>query len=259
MKRILNRFLESDVFYLLGDITLFSYEAIKNIFLKPFEKAEVIKQMYEIGVSSLQVVSLTSLFTGMVFSLQTYLGFKKFGAEAYSASIMGVSISKELVPVLVGLMVAGRVGASIAAELGTMKVTEQIDALFTLGTDPVKFLASPRIVAASLMLPILVIYGDIIGLLGSYIVDVLVMEMNPTNFIESILSHFEVWDIITGLIKAFSFGGIIASVSSYYGMKTEGGAEGVGKATTFAVVTSSVLILVADFIWGKILPFSLKG
>ncbi len=256
---VLNRFLKSSIFYLIGDIALFSWEAIKSIFSRPFEKKETIKQMFEIGVSSLQVVSLTSLFTGMVFSLQTYLGFKKFGAEAYSASIMGVSIAKELVPVLVGLMVAGRVGASIAAELGTMKVTEQIDALFTLGTDPVKFLASPRIIAASLMLPVLVIYGDVIGLVGSYIVDVLVMEMNPTNFMESILTHFEVWDIITGLIKAFSFGTIIASVSSYYGMRTEGGAEGVGKATTFAVVTSSVLILIADFIWGKILPFTLKG
>ncbi len=256
---LFKRINESKIIFRIGEIFIFGFEALLNIFKKPFEKKEILKQMYEIGVSSLPVVSLTSLFTGMVFSLQTYLGFKKLGAEVYSASVMGVSLAKELVPVLVGLMVAGRVGAAIAAELGTMKVTEQIDALFTMGTDPVKFLASPRLTAAAIMLPVLVIYGDIIGLSGAYIVDVLIMGMNYNNFYDTLMVHFEVWDIITGLIKAFSFGIIIASVSSYYGMKTEGGAEGVGKATTFAVVTSSVVILIADFVWGKILPFTLKG
>ncbi len=245
-------------FLTVGDFVFFSIDVFKGVFRKPFEKKILFKQMYEIGMRSFPVVSLTSVFTGMVFALQTFLGMKKFGAEVYTSSVLGISLLRELVPVLVGLMLAGRVGAGISAEIGTMKVTEQIDALFTLGAEPVKYLASPRLLAASIMTPVLVIYGDVISISGAFLLNIFVMHISPTIFYDMMKLHLEVWDLIVGLIKSVSFGMIIALVGSYMGMSTKGGAEGVGKSTTMSVVVSSIFILIADFLWGKILPFTLR-
>ncbi len=245
-------------FETIGEFLFFSRDVFFSVFKKPFEKSAIIKQMYEMGMKSFPVVSLTSVFTGMVFALQTYLGMKKFGAEVYTSSVLGISLMRELVPVLVGLMLAGRVGAGISAELGTMKVTEQIDALFTLGADPIKYLASPRLVAGALMTPVLVVYGDVISIAGAFLLNIFVMHISTTVFFDMMKLHLEVWDLVVGIIKSVSFGTIIALVGSFMGMRTKGGAEGVGKSTTIAVVVSSIMILLADFVWGKILPFSLR-
>lgn len=242
----------------IGEITLLFFNSMKSIFKKPFENKVFFKQMTEIGIRSMPVVTLTCLFTGMIFSLQSYIGFKRFGAEIYTGSVIGIGLTKELIPVLTALMIAGRVGSAMAAEIGTMKVTEQIDALLTLGTNPIKFLIVPRVLAGTIMTPILTIYGDAIGLIGAYFVAVNLMGLNPIIYNQFQLAYMEVWDIISGLIKSFSFGVIISLIGCYKGLKTEGGAEGVGKSTTSAVVLASILILITNFFWGKLLPFTLK-
>jgi phospholipid/cholesterol/gamma-HCH transport system permease protein len=242
----------------LGEISILIASIFRKLFTKPFERKVFFAQLMEIGNRSLPVVSLTSLFTGMVLALQTIIGMKRFGGEMYVGSVVGISLTKELIPVLTGLMVAGRVGSAMAAEIGTMKVTEQIDALFTLGADPVKYLVIPRFLAAMIMVPILTAYGDAIGLIGGKFVSVQLMGINPVLFNEFLLLYTEWWDVTSGLIKAIFFGAIIAIIGCYKGLRTEGGAEGVGRSTTSAVVVSSILILIADFFIAKILPFSMK-
>ncbi|MGQ9617606.1 MAG: MlaE family ABC transporter permease [Candidatus Aminicenantia bacterium] len=242
----------------LGEISILIYFIFRKIFTKPFEKRMFLAQLIEIGNRSLPVVSLTSLFTGMVLALQTFIGMKRFGGEMYVGSVVGISLTKELIPVLTGLMVAGRVGSAMAAEIGTMKVTEQIDALYTLGADPIKYLVIPRFISAIIMVPVLTAYGDAIGLIGARFVSVQLMGLTPTLFSEFLLLYTEWWDATSGLIKALFFGAIIAIIGCFKGIKTEGGAEGVGKSTTSAVVVSSILILIADFFVAKILPFSMK-
>ncbi len=242
----------------VGEISILIADVFKKIFKKPFEKKVFLAQLMEIGNRSLPVVSLTSLFTGMVLALQTYIGMKRFGGEIYVGSVVGISLTKELIPVLTGLIVAGRVGSAMAAEIGTMKVTEQIDALFSLGADPIKYLVVPRFLGSIIMVPILTAYGDAIGLIGGRFVSVQLMGVNPVLFSEFLLLYTEWWDVTTGLIKAIFFGAIIAIIGCFKGLKTEGGAEGVGKSTTSAVVVSSISILIADFFIAKILPFSLK-
>lgn len=213
----------------------------------PFELRNIVKQMEEVGVRSMPVVLVTATFTGMVLALQSYSGFQRFGATSFVGSVVALSITRELGPVFAGLMVSGRVGASMAAELGTMKVTEQIDALVTLATNPVKYLVVPRVLASTMVLPILVIFADLVGILGGYFVAVYLLGANPYVYTAKTYQYLQFRDIYTGLVKAAVFGALIALISCHHGFIAEGGAEGVGRATTRAVVTSSMMVLVSDY------------
>jgi len=231
-----------------GRILMLLCNTIILIFQRPFNLKGIFKQMEEIGIKSIPVVLITGAFTGAVLALQSYTGFKRFNAEAFVGTVVALSITRELGPVLAGLMVSGRVGSSMAAELGTMQVTEQIDALYTLAVNPVKYLIVPRLLAALIMMPVLVIFADLIGIAGGYFVSVRVLGSNPYIYMERTWSYLELNDIYSGLLKACVFGIIIAIISCYQGFYTRGGAEGVGKATTKAVVLSCLLILIFNYI-----------
>ncbi len=235
-------------------------KTLKNLFKKPWEKKIFVQQLEEIGVRSLPVVSLTAAFGGLVFGLQTYVGFHRYigpGSEAYGGPVISLGLSKELIPILVGLMVSGRVGSAIAAEIGTMKITEQIDALFSLGADPTRYLVVPRALASVIMLPLLTLYGDIIGIVGGLVFNVYVMGVNRIVYVRNTLLYLELWDILSGLIKAVFFGLIIAIIGCWQGLRAEGGAEGVGRATTQAVVIASICILIVNFFLSKMFPATL--
>ncbi|MBI5638906.1 MAG: ABC transporter permease [Nitrospirae bacterium] len=231
----------------LGRIIMLLLETIKQTFIPPYEIRNTFVQMLEIGIRSLPVVLVTAVFTGMVFALQTYTGFKRFGAESVVGTVVALSMTRELGPVLTGLIVAGRAGAAMAAELGTMRVTEQIDALETLATNPVKYLIVPRFISGLTMLPAVTIVADIIGIIGGYVVTVGIFHTSSVVYWKRTWDFLEASDIYNGLIKACFFGGSIALVSCYRGFYTSGGAEGVGKATTGAVVLSSMTILISDY------------
>lgn len=190
---------------------------------------------------------MTAFFSGAVLALQSYSGFSRFSAEGSIATVVVLSITRELGPVLAGLMVAGRVGAAISAEIGTMKVTEQIDALRTLSVNPLKYLVLPRVVAGIIMLPCLVLIGDVIGVMGGYVVSILKLDFNSSNYLVNTFKYLEKIDVICGLVKAAMFGLIITLTSSYNGYYSGTGAKGVGKATTNAVVYSSILILLSNY------------
>ncbi|MEW6719992.1 MAG: ABC transporter permease [Thermodesulfobacteriota bacterium] len=219
----------------------------------PYEIRSIVKQMEEVGVRSMPVVLVTATFTGMVLALQSYSGFERFGATSLVGTVVALSLTRELGPVFAGLMVSGRVGASMAAELGTMKVTEQIDALVTLATNPVKYLVVPRVVAATIVLPILVVFADLVGILGGYFVSVYLMGANPYVYISKTYQFLEFKDIYSGLLKAGVFGMLISLISCHHGFIAEGGAEGVGRATTRAVVTSSMMVLISDYFMTSLL------
>ena len=221
---------------------------LRAMFRRPFPFKMVLEQMEEVGVRSLPVVLITAIFTGAVLALQTHSGFKRFGAEGLVGTVVSLSITRELGPVLASIMVAGRVGSSMAAELGTMRVTEQIDALITLATDPVRYLVLPRFIAGLFMLPILVVFADLVGIMGGYIVAVNALGTSSTTYINRTLQYLEFSDVSVGLIKAAVFGMIIALVGCQMGFYTEGGAEGVGRATTRAVVGASILILISNYV-----------
>lgn len=227
-------------------MTLFA-QILSWIFRPPLQGREILKQMEEVGVRSFPVVVITAAFTGMVLALQSFTGFKRFGAESMVGTVVALSVTRELGPVLTGLMVSGRIGSAMAAELGTMRVTEQIDALYTLATNPIKYLIVPRFLAAMIMLPILVIFADVIGLAGGYLVSVQILGTNPTLYIRRTWDFLELNDVYSGLLKAVFFGMIIATISCYQGFSTQGGAEGVGRATTKAVVLSSLTILISNY------------
>lgn len=246
----------------LGEVGILLWKTVRLVFRGRWEKANFSQQLEEIGVGSLPVVALTAAFGGLVFGLQTYVGFHRYighGSEAYGGPIISLGLTKELIPILVGLMVAGRVGSSLAAEIGTMKITEQIDALTCLGADPVGYLVAPRTVAFFVMLPSLTLIGDVIGMLGGYAYNVLIMGVNGVVYMRNTLLYLEFWDICSGLIKAAIFGIVIAIIGCWQGLKTEGGAAGVGKATTRAVVISSICILIINFFLSKALPATLAG
>lgn len=219
----------------------------------PFEPGEWLRQMVRVGVDSVPVVFLTTMFTGMVMALQTYNGFHRVHAESFVGSAVALAMLRELSPVLVGLMVTGRVGSSMAAEIGTMRVTEQIDALQALATDPVQYLFVPRIISGIIMLPLLVILGDALGIGGGYLVGVRLMGANPVVYEENTYAFLQLNDIWSGLIKASVFGLILTLTGCVRGYYTTGGAEGVGRATTAAVVSASLIILLADFFLTKLL------
>jgi phospholipid/cholesterol/gamma-HCH transport system permease protein len=219
----------------------------------PFEFGEWMKQMVRVGFDSVPVVFLTTMFTGMVLALQTYYGFQRVHAENFVGSVVALAMLRELSPVLVGLMVTGRVGSSMAAEIGTMRVTEQIDALKALATDPVHYLFVPRVIAGTVMLPLLVILGDALGIYGGYVVAVKLMEVNPVIYEQNTFQFLGMRDMWSGVIKSGVFGLILTLTGCVRGYYTSGGAEGVGRATTNAVVSASLIILLSDFFLTKIL------
>jgi len=241
----------------MGEVAILMGRTIRDMFRRPFEARIFLQQLESVGVNSLTVVSLTAAFGGLVFGLQTYAGFHKYvgpGTEVYSGPIISVGLCKELIPLLVALMVAGRVGSSMAAELGTMKITEQIDALASLGASPNRYLVVPRTLAAVIMVPILTLYGDAIGIFCGFFYNIVGMGVNRVVYVRNALLYFKFWDVGVGLIKAFVFGFVIATVGCWQGLKAEGGAEGVGRATTRSVVIASICVLILNFFLSKALP-----
>ena len=232
----------------LGRIALFAAHAVGHMFRPPFYGREFAQQLMQIGWYSLPVVGMTALFTGGALALQIYSGGARFSAEAVVPSIVAIGMARELGPVLGGLMVAARVASSIAAEVGTMKVTEQIDALSTLSTNPIKYLVVPRLLAATLAVPVLVGVGDAIGIMGGWLVSVTRLDFNSAAYLKNTADFLEMWDITSGLLKGAAFGFIVALMGCYYGMNSGRGAQGVGKATKTAVVAASVMIFAANYI-----------
>lgn len=236
-----------------GAFTLMFLHVLGAILRPPFEFRQLMKQLEKVGTDSFMVVAITCMFTGMVFTLQTYDGFARFQAEAYVPGVLGVALLRELAPVLGGMMMAGRVGSAMAAELGTMKVTDQIDALEVMATDPIQYLVVPRFLATIVMMPLLIAMGDLIGLLGSWYLVVHVLDAPLYGFMDRVFEFLDAFDFWSGIIKAAVFGGIVASVGCYQGLATRNGAEGVGRSTTSAVVNASLGILISDFFLTKVL------
>ena len=236
-----------------GRLALFAWGGVSHLLRPPFYWRQIGQQMLRIGYFSLPVVALTAFFTGGVLALQIYYGGDQFNSETIVATIVALGITRELGPVLGGLMVAGRASAAIAAELGTMRVTEQIDALSTLSTNPHKYLVVPRLMAAILTLPLLVFIGDVIGIFGGFIVGTQTLDFNAGVYVKNTYDFLEYDDITSGLIKAAVFGFIIALMGCFHGFNSKGGAQGVGRATTNAVVTASIFILAANYVMTSLL------
>ncbi len=232
----------------VGRLAMFTGLTLKHGVRPPYYPRLILRQMIDIGYYSLPVVGLTAIFTGMVLALQSYTGFARFNAESAVATVVVLSMTRELGPVLAGLMVAGRIGASMAAEIGTMRVTEQIDALTTLSTNPYKYLVAPRLIAGLLMMPLLVAVADVIGVFGGYLVSVNKLDFNPANYLSKTFEFLETKDVVSGLVKAAVFGFVISLMGCYHGYNSKGGAQGVGTATINAVVSALILILVFNYI-----------
>ncbi len=243
--RVVTHFLE-----IIGRVAIFTGTSLWALARKPWYTRQITRQMMEIGYYSLPVVGLTAIFTGAVLALQSYTGFMRsgIGAESSVASIVIIAITRELGPVMAALMVAGRIGASIAAEIGTMRVTEQIDALSTLSTNPHKYLIAPRIIAAVLVLPCLVGVADVIGVFGGYLAAIHKLNFSAATYLRATLDALEWGDVWSGLVKAAVFGFIITLMGCYHGFHSDKGAQGVGRATTNAVVSASILILCFNYI-----------
>ncbi len=231
----------------LGQVVMFAFQIFWLGLRPPFRFGLLISQMYFVGVGSLFIIMLTGLFSGAVFSLQSYYAFKLIGAEGLVGSSVAISLTRELAPVFSGLLVTGRVGSAMATELGTMRVTEQIDALETIAVNPMEFLVVPRVMATFIMLPVLTLMFDIIGMIGSYLVGVTFLEIDQGIFLQKIWWYLDPDDIYSGLIKASVFGFFLSLLGCYKGFNAEGGARGVGMAATQAVVASSVTILILDY------------
>ena len=232
----------------IGRVTIYAGQTVSHLLRPPFYPKEFLHALLTIGFFSLPVVAMTAVFTGAALALQIYDGGARFSAEAVVPQIVAIGMVRELGPVLGGLMVAGRVGASVAAEIGTMKVTEQIDALVTLSTHPMKYLTVPRVLAATVSLPVLVFVGDVIGIMGGYLVGVGRLGFNGSVYLQNTADFLTAGDVVSGLVKAAVFGFIVALMGCYHGMNSGRGAQGVGRATTNAVVSSSVMILAANYI-----------
>jgi phospholipid/cholesterol/gamma-HCH transport system permease protein len=231
-----------------GRVTLFAVLGLTHVIRTPFYGRAFARALVEIGYFSLPVVALTAVFTGMVLALQSSIGLSRFAADSAIPSLVVLSITRELGPVLGGLMVAGRVGAAMAAEIGTMRVTDQIDALATLSTNPMKYLVAPRLLAGIVALPLLVVVANILGVMGGFIIAVAKLGFNPYTYLADTMNVLEAGDVISGLVKAAVFGFVITLMGCYHGYHSRGGAQGVGAATTAAVVTASVLILALDYV-----------
>ncbi len=241
--RVFLRFLSA-----VGRIALFTWNILIEGIRPPYYFTQFGRMIIEIGYNSLPVIGLTTLFTGAALALQTYSGFSRFSAESSIPIVVALGLTRELGPVMAGLMLAGRIGAAFAAELGTMRVTEQIDALVTLSTNPTKYLLFPRLLAATIMLPCLVLVGDIIGIFGGYAVSTKALGFAPIPYINNTWNYLKLFDVTSGLMKAAVFGFIVALMGCYHGYHSKGGAQGVGAATTNAVVSASILILLANYL-----------
>jgi phospholipid/cholesterol/gamma-HCH transport system permease protein len=231
----------------VGGMTRFALQALGAAFSPPYFPRLIARQVLYIGYYSLPVVGLTALFTGMVLALQSYTGFSRFNAQSAVATVVVLSMTRELGPVIASLMVAGRVGAAMAAEIGTMRVTEQIDALTSLSTDPLRYLVLPRLIAGLVTMPVLVLVADIVGVFGGFLVGTYKLDFNPVTYVTQTEQYLQTMDVVSGLIKAAVFGFIIALMGCYHGYHSRGGAEGVGQATTHAVVSASILILIFNY------------
>ncbi|MBN1592132.1 MAG: ABC transporter permease [Candidatus Coatesbacteria bacterium] len=240
-----------EAFRYAGASACLATRSIASFFRRPFEAAPILEQMESLGLKSLTIVCLTSLFTGMVFCLQTGSAFVRFGAKSYVAKVIAIAITRELGPILVSLIVSGRAAAGIAAEIGSMKVSDQIDAIRVMGASPVKRLVMPRIIALIIMLPLLALIGDVLGIFGGMIVASIELDIKASYFISSSLDSLTVEDVLSGIGKCFFFGLIIAGIGCYQGLTTAGGTRGVGISTTKAVVLSSILILLSDLLLTK--------
>jgi phospholipid/cholesterol/gamma-HCH transport system permease protein len=236
-----------------GRFGLFTIAAVSHCVRPPIYPRLIGRQLVDIGYYSLPVVGLTALFTGMVLALQTYTGFSNFAAESAVPTVVLLSVTRELGPVIAGLMVAGRIGAAIAAEIGTMRVTDQIDALTTLSTNPYKYLVVPRLLAGTIVMPVLVFIADIIGVLGGFLVGSYRLRFNQSVYIQRTADYLQTNDVTAGLVKAAVFGFVVALMGCYFGYNSRGGAQGVGAATTYAVVSASILILLLDYVLTAIL------
>jgi phospholipid/cholesterol/gamma-HCH transport system permease protein len=231
-----------------GKVAVFAGTGLSHIVRPPYYVRLFVNALLDIGYFSLPVVAMTAVFTGMVLALQSYTGFSRFAAQSAVANLVVLSMTRELGPVLAGLMVAGRVGAAMAAVLGSMRVTDQIDALTTLSTNPMKYLVAPRLLAGTIALPLLVLVADVLGVMGGFIVSVLKLGFNENVYLANTINFVQMDDVVSGLVKAGVFGFLIALMGCYHGYNSKGGAQGVGAATTAAVVSASVLILAFDYI-----------
>jgi len=238
---------------ILGRFSIFFWQAIIALCRTRLKLSKTITQMNRIGVESFNIIVLTGGFTGMVFALQSYIGFQRVGGEQFIGAVVALGMTRELGPVLTGLMVTGRAGSAITAEIGTMRITEQLDALKTLRLNIFQYLVVPRMVASTIVLPCLTAFSMIFGIIGGYIVCVHVLELSPEDYRKSIEGYLEFEDIRGGLIKSAVFGLILSWVGTYKGYYTSGGARGVGIATTQSVVLSSIMILIANYFLTKLL------
>ncbi len=237
----------------LGKFSLFIIETVRVVCTTRPKYTQIIDQMYRIGVQSFSITALTGSFAGMVFALQSYVGFSRFGGEQFIGLVVALGIIRELGPVMTGLMVTGRAGSAIAAEIATMHVTEQIDALRTLRINVFQYLIIPRILAGTIIFPFLTLFAMICGIVGGYLICVHVLSLSAEDYVNSITTYVELSDIIGGLIKATAFGFILTLNGTYKGYTTGGGARGVGIATTQSVVSSSVMILISNYFLTKLL------
>lgn len=245
----------------IWDVMALFFKTLYWLFLAPFRgkfigRQYIFQQMVFAGMQSILIVFFVTLFIGIVLAMQGAYQLDKLGAVRYVASLISVSVCREIGPVLIALVIAGRVGAAIAAELGTMKVTEQIEALETMALNPIRFLVVPRFLALLVMLPALTIIGDVAGMFGGYLVGVYNLKISPGLYIKTNFDFLVMKDIMTGLFKSFVFAMIIAMIGCYQGLNTSGGAEGVGRSTTLSVVTSFILIILADCVLTGIFYFS---
>jgi phospholipid/cholesterol/gamma-HCH transport system permease protein len=230
-----------------GNIIILLFNALRDLFSRKVRRKTIIEQLIRVGNESIPIAVVTACFTGMVFSIQVAGEFIKYGAGRIVGAVVVIAVVRELAPVLTGVIMAGRIGAAFAAEIGTMKVTEQIDALYSMGSSPSRYLVGPRLVSCLLMLPVLTIFADVVGFLGGYLVSVYLTGVSSPMFLDSAQSFLKMTDILGGLTKAFVFGGTIAVISCYKGLKAEGGAKGVGLTTTSSVVTSLMTIFVINY------------
>ncbi len=231
-----------------GRLTVFALRGLAVAVMPPFFGRQLFRQFYSIGFFSLPVVGLTAVFTGAALALNIYTGGARFNAEQIMPQIVALGITRELGPVLAALMLAGRVSAAIAAEIGAMRATEQIDALQTLSTDPYRYLIAPRLTAGIVTMPMLTLIGDIIGIAGGWLVAVATLGFNGDVYIRNTWNFLQSWDVVSGLIKAAVFGFIIALMGCYHGFNSSGGARGVGRSTTNAVVSAAILVFAFDYV-----------
>lgn len=238
---------------IIGDVGIFFARTLRACFTRPFDLRLIKQQLDEIGYRSLPIVMISAMAIGMVMVLQLAYSFKKFGARSLVGPVVALSIVREFGPMITSLLVGGRVGSGITAEIGSMQVTEQIDAIRTLGADPIKKLVVPRFIASLISFPFLAIIADFTGIFGGMIMADLELGIHPRQFLESLVLEVRVVDFLSGISKTLFFGIIVSIVASYVGMKAEGGTQGVGRATTLTVVVSLVLIIISDFFLTKLL------